>query len=113
MSNAIVTIDNFARAETDRMFRDLQDRAGGVNVLHHSRQPTAIDAQTVIRMNRDTLYSMAVTDISAGASVTIPDAGDRYVSVMIVNNDHFINEIFHDPGDHELRVDVFDTPHSL
>jgi hypothetical protein len=111
MSNPIVTVDNFARAETDRMFRDLQHVAGGVNVLNHSRQPTAIDAQTVIRMNRDTLYSMAVTDISAGATVTIPDARDRYVSVMIVNNDHFINDILHEPGDHELRVEVFDTPH--
>jgi hypothetical protein len=111
MSSPIVTIDNFARAETDRMFCDLQGAAGGVNLLHHLRQPTGIDAQTVIRMNRDTLYSMAVTDISAGATVTIPDAGNRYVSVMIVNNDHYINEIFHDPGDHDLRVEVFDSPH--
>ena len=47
-------------------------------------------------MNRDTLYSFAVVDISAGATLTVPDAGDRYVSVMIVNKDHYINEIFHD-----------------
>ena len=111
MVNLNVDIDNFVRAETDRMFRDLQQRAGGVNLIHHSRQPTAIEDQTVIRMNRDTLYSMAVVDISAGAVVTIPEAGGRYVSVMVVNNDHFINEIFHDPGDHELQVEVFDTPH--
>ena len=28
---------------------------------------------------------------------------------MIVNQDHFINRIFHAPGDHELSMDEFDT----
>jgi hypothetical protein len=74
------------------------------------RQPTPLDHQPVIRMNRDTLYSVCVADISAGATLTVPDAGSRYVSVMIVNRDHYINRIIHDPGDHELTVDEFDTP---
>ena len=30
--------------------------------------------------------------------MTLPDAGDRYVSVMVVNQDHYINEVFHEPG---------------
>jgi hypothetical protein len=38
-------------------------------------------------MNRDTLYSATVVDISAGARLMIPDAGHRYVSVMIVDQD--------------------------
>ena len=74
MSTA-VNVDNFVRAETDRMFSDLQRDAGGVNVWNHSRAPAAIDRQTVIRMNRDTLYSFAIVDISDGATFTIPDAG--------------------------------------
>ncbi len=57
-----------------------------------------VNQQTVIRMNRDTLYSGAIVDISAGAQLTIPDTGRRYVSVMIVNHDHYINQVFHDPG---------------
>jgi hypothetical protein len=34
-----VNVDNFVRAETDRMFFDLQRDAGGVNVWNHSRAP--------------------------------------------------------------------------
>lgn len=108
-----VNNDNFVRAETDRMFADIQGASGGVNRWHHLRAPTAIDEQTVIRMNRDTLYSMAVVDISQGATVTIPDAGDRYLSVMVVNQDHYINKTFHDPGEHTISVDEFDTPYVL
>ena len=105
-----VGVDNFARAETDRMLASLQAEAGGVNVLKHNRAPTPVDHQPVIRMNRDTLYTVAIVDITEGATVTIPDGGDRYISVMVVNQDHYINRIFHQPGEHQLAPEEFDTP---
>jgi hypothetical protein len=109
------TVDNgnFVRAETDRMFRDLQVGAGGINRWHHSRVPTPLDEQHVIRMNRDTLYSMAVVDISQGATVTVPESGERYLSVMVVNQDHYINRIFHEAGTYDLTIDELDTPYVL
>jgi hypothetical protein len=107
---APVNVDNFARAETDRMFAALQNEAGAVNTWHHRRVPTSIDRrQPVIRMNRDTLYSTALVDLSGGATITIPDAGGRYLSVMVVNQDHYINRVFHEPGDYDLSVEEFDT----
>ena len=54
MVNQKVNVDNFARAETDRMFAGIQHNAGGVNRFQHNRVPTPIDQQTVIRTNRDT-----------------------------------------------------------
>jgi len=104
-----VNVDDFARAETDRMFRDLQAQAGGVNRFVHNREPAAIDNQTVIRLNRDTLYSFAVVDLVAGATLTLPEHGDRYLSAMVVNQDHYVNAIFHDAGTYELSSDVFGT----
>ncbi len=104
-----VNVDNFVRAETDRMF-SLTAAAGGVNRLQHLRAPTPVENQPVIRMNRDTLYSSAIVDISEGATLTIPDGGDRYLSVMVVNQDHYINRVFHEPGEHRLTVEEFDTP---
>ncbi len=105
-----VTVDNFVRAETDRMFSVLQAQAAGVNQLKHNRAPTPIDDQPVVRMNRDTLYSIAIVDIAQGATVTVPDGGARYISVMVVNQDHYINRILHDPGEYTLTVEEFDTP---
>ncbi len=106
----LVNVDNFVRAETERMLLSTQAETGGINRLGHNRTPTPVEHQPVIRMNRDTLYSFAIVDISEGATLTIPDGGDRYLSVMVVNQDHYINEIFHEPGEHSLTVEQFDTP---
>ena len=71
----VVNVDNFNRAQTDHEFAGILKLTGGINKLLNNRAPTPIDKQNVIRMNRDTLYSMAVVDISNGATVTI--AGGR------------------------------------
>lgn len=113
MIGTAVNVTNFERAETDRMFAAIQAQGGGVNQLFHNRVPTPVDRQTVIRMNRDTLYSGAVVDISAGATIVVPDAGRRYLSVMIVNQDHYINRVFHKPGHYDLTVEEFGTPYVL
>jgi len=108
-----VNVDNFARAETAAQFDRALQITGGINEWAHFRQPVQLDQQPVIRMNRDTLYSGAVIDISKGASFTIPDADGRYMSVMVVNEDHYINRVFHDPGTYELTMDEFDTPYVI
>jgi hypothetical protein len=105
MSSLKVDVDNFARAETHRTFADLQRNAGGVNRFAHNRKPASVDEQTVIRMNRDTLYSFAIVDLSAGATLTVPDAGRRYLSVMAVDEDHYVNRVLHDPGRYDLSVE--------
>jgi hypothetical protein len=104
-----VNVDNFNRAETDRMFDAIAHRAGGINRLHHDRDFAPLDEQTVIRMNRDTFYTVGVFDISRGAVLMLPDPDGRYLSAMIVNQDHYINDVLHDPGPHELTVEAFDT----
>ena len=98
-----VTPDTFIRAETDRMFRDIAMLAGGLNRFHHIRTPTPLDQQTVIRMNRDTLYSGAVIDVSGGATITFPKIPDgRYASVLIIDNDHYAPIVFYEPGVHDI-----------
>ena len=61
-----VTIDNFARAESHLYFGNAIKEASGIGKFFHSRTPTPLDKQLVIRMNRDTLYSSAVFDLDAG-----------------------------------------------
>jgi hypothetical protein len=112
--SVLVNVDNFARAESDRMLAGLIQAAGGhVNTWLHFRQPTPLDQQTIIRMNRDTLYSACIADISGGATLTMPDSAGRYMSVMIVNQDHYINQVFHEPGEYQLTTDEFDTHYVL
>lgn len=102
-----VTADNFPRAESDRYFSRLaKDNAFGV--LRHRREPARIDHQTVIRLNRDTLYSSGVFDLDAGpVTVTMPDPGNRYVSMQVIDEDHYTHDIFYGAGAHTLtRKDI-------
>jgi hypothetical protein len=108
-----VNVDNYVRAETAAQFDRFIAGAGGINTWDQDRQPIPIDKQNVIRMNRDTLYSFAVVDISGGATLTLPDAGDRYMTVMVVNEDEFINKVFHQSGTFELTTDEFGSSHVL
>lgn len=97
-----VTVETFVRAESNRMMVSLMAAGGGINRWHHNRVPTPFDQQTVVRMNRDTLYSFAVADLAEGATVTMPDSHGRYASLMVVNQDHYIEQIIHEAGEHAL-----------
>jgi len=102
--NAIpVTVDNFTRAETDHYLAANAKEAGGLGKLHHVREPASIDNQTIIRLNRDTLYSFAVLDLAAGpATITLPDAGKRFMSLMVINQDHYVQFVGYDNQPHTL-----------
>jgi len=97
--NAVpVTVENFIRAESDLYFGNVV-KEGSFGKFTHRREPAAIDNQTVIRLNRDTLYSSAVFDLDAGpVTITMPDAGKRFMSLMVVNEDHYVPSVTYDPG---------------
>src|SRR5437660_8797680 len=83
-----VTVDNFTRAETDTYFANIVKEAGGPGRFFHRREIEPIDKQIVIRGNRDTLYSAAVFDLDAGSvTITLPDAGKRFMSLIVIDED--------------------------
>jgi hypothetical protein len=84
--------------------------AGGINKVHSNRTPTPVDKQNVIRMNRDTLYSLGVVNISKGATATLPETGMRYMSLLVINNDGYVNQVFYGGGSYQLTMDKFHTP---
>jgi hypothetical protein len=103
-----VTPETYIRAETDRSFRNIvQLNGGAINTFYHFREPTPLDKQTVVRMNKDTLYSGAIVDTSGGAAVTLPQVPDgRYMSILLVDNDHYCPAVFYTLGVHDLPKDT-------
>ncbi len=105
--NKLVTPETYIRAETDRQFTEIVKMSGGVNRLYHFRTPTPLDKQNIVRMNRDTLYSMGVVDTSKGATITVPELPQgRYASVYLVDNDHYCPFVIYTSGKHELPTDT-------
>ena len=102
-----VTPETYVRAESDRQFGVVVKMAGGVNRFFHFRRPTPLDKQNVVRMNRDTLYSMGVVDTTKGATITVPELpNDRYASVYLADNDHYCPFVIYNSGTHELPRDT-------
>jgi hypothetical protein len=107
MASTLVTPETFIRAETDRQFGDIVKMAEGVNSFFHFRSVTPLNNQNVVRMNRDTLYSMGVVDTSKGATITVPELPeDRYASVYLVDNDHYCPFVIYKSGRHQLPEDT-------
>lgn len=104
-----VTVDNFIRAETDNYFAKFV-KSDGLGKFGHVREPVPIDRQDVIRMNRDTLYSAAVFDLDVGpVTITLPDAGNRYMAMQVINEDHYTPEVDYPPGQYTLAKEKVGT----
>lgn len=104
-----VTVDNFVRAETDLYFGNII-KDGGFGKFVHRREPAAIDNQTVIRLNRDTLYSAAVFDLDAGpVTITLPDSDNRFMSLLAINEDHYVAGVAYGAGEHKFTKEGVGT----
>ncbi len=108
-----VTPDNFPRAESDLYFASAV-KDGGLGKFLHRREPTSLDRQRVTRMNRDTLYSGAVFDLDAGpVTITLPDAGKRFMSMQTVDEDAYTPEVVYGPGRYTLSKEKIGTRYVL
>ncbi|WP_315127820.1 DUF1254 domain-containing protein [Comamonas antarctica] len=106
-------MDNFIRAESDTYLAALA-KQGGLGKLLHRREPASIDHQTVIRLNRDTFYTSGVFDLDAGpVTITMPDPGTRYMALQIVNQDHYVPNVFYGAGVRTLTRENVGTRYVL
>jgi len=107
-----VNTGNFARAETDWVM-GIQDKAGCFARLCTEPGPAPIDKQQVIRMNRDTPYSRGVFDLTSPVTITLPEAGGRFQSLQVVNQDHFVKLVAYKPGTYTLTRESVGTRYAF
>ncbi len=105
----LVNSDNFVRAESDLYFSAIAAN-GGFGKFDHTREMAPLDKQTVIRLNRDTLYSSAVFDLDAGpVTITVPSAGSRFVSLLVIDEDHYAHGVYYEAGSYTLKREDIGT----
>ncbi|MDW3222745.1 MAG: DUF1214 domain-containing protein [Paracoccaceae bacterium] len=96
-----VNVRNFPQAETETYFKAIVAQ-GALGEMTHERELTPIDAQTVVQMNRDTLYSSAVFDLSEPVTITAENDDGRFQSFLIINQKNFVKGVEHAPTSFEL-----------
>ena len=101
-----VTLENYKTAESDLAFSNVTKFVGTNQWLHSPADSLDLNRQTVVRMNLDTIYSGAVVNVSEGATITLPESDGRYMTAMVVQNDHYIDQVFKSPGEHVIEADT-------
>ncbi|AEW00036.1 carboxylesterase [Niastella koreensis] len=110
----LVTPENFNRAESDMYFNTVATKEDALGKFHHRRELFSVDEQTVVRGNRDTLYSTAVFDLEAGpVTITLPDAGKRFMSLMMIDEDQYVFDVKYDAGSYTYGKDKVSTRYIL
>jgi hypothetical protein len=112
MKRELVTVDNFVRAETDVTFSRYA-KQGAFGKFLHIRQPTPIDKQDVVRMNRDTLYSAGVFDLTTPLTVIKPHSGGRFQSMLVINQDHSMLPVEHGAGEFTFTKERIGTRYAM
>src|SRR5260221_5502905 len=108
-----VTIDNYNRAQTDVNFAGVV-KNGGFGKFRHGRELAPPAQQGIVRPNRDTLYSFAIVDLDAGAvTITLPDAGKRFMGMQIVNQDQYTPATYYGTGTYTLTREMVGTRYAI
>ena len=109
----IVTPDNFVRAESD-VYMAAQVKDGAFGHFKHTRKPAPVDRQLIVRLNRDTIYSSGVFDLEAGpVTINLPDPGERFLSALVINQDHYNPQVFYGAGTHTLTEESVGTRYAM
>jgi len=77
---------------------------GGVNKFFTMPVPSSTPAeQFVVRMNRDTPYSVSVFDMTGDVYITVPES-DKYATLQVVDENHETQPMVYGPGRHKLTA---------
>ncbi|SET67160.1 DUF1254 domain-containing protein [Thalassotalea agarivorans] len=85
-----VTMENYVVAESDWYFAGVQEKAG-VNQWIHD-EPVSKNNQQVIRSNRDVVYSIAIVDVSQGATFSVPESNEFQI-IHIIDEAHLFHQV--------------------
>jgi hypothetical protein len=109
----LVTVENFSRAQTDVNFAGVV-KSGGFETFRHGRELAPPVQQGILRPNCDTLYSFAIFDLDAGpVTITLPDAGKRFMGMQVVNEDQYTRVTYYDAGSHTLTRAMIGTRYAI
>ncbi|MGI9430710.1 MAG: DUF1254 domain-containing protein, partial [Myxococcota bacterium] len=103
-----MTAEEYIQAESRAFFADFLGRAG-INGFHHFKTLATPDDRWVVSPNVDTLYSVGVVNATEGFTLEIPDTGDRFLSIQIIDENHLTPFHLYGGGPRSFTADQFET----
>jgi hypothetical protein len=93
-----VTADNYVRAESDVQMKGYAEAMDAFGKFAVNRAHYDVDNQVTVRGNRDTIYMFGTFDLTSPLTITMPDPGERYMSLQVINQDHSIPPSIYGPA---------------
>lgn len=97
------TDEAYRVSESDDYFKRHLSKAG-VNEWAHQERYSFVDTQQVIRENQDVVYSSSVVDVSAGATISVPEY-PAYSIVQIIDQQNYSLHTVYRGESHTIRPD--------
>ncbi len=107
-----ITAENYARAETEIIFGNYvrqiaaATQTNGTGQWLHRRAGADPASRTIMRINFDTLYSIALLDLTEEAVLTMPETQGRYQSAWLITTEHYNPLAFVRPGRYEITQEA-------
>ena len=104
----VVTDENYGLAESEVIFAGYVKKiaaatnSDGVGVWMHLKKGADPKDRTIMRINFDTIYSVAIIDLTEDAVLTMPETNGRYQSAWIITDEHYNPMAFVEPGTYTL-----------
>jgi len=108
-----VTADNYVRAESDVQMKGYAEAMDAFGKFAVNRKHYDVDNQVTVRGNRDTIYMFGTFDLTSPLTISIPDAGDRYMSMQAINQDHNIPPSIYGPAKKTFTMENMGTRYIL
>ena len=87
-----VSKENYVKAETDWNMMEFQSKKP-INTWWH-KPPVTKENQTIIRSNADVVYSLALVDVSEGATFSIPERENGAMQMMqLIDENHLTRKV--------------------
>ena len=103
-----MTAKDYIQGETRAFFANFINRSG-LNKFFHFQGLSKAEDKWVVSPNNDTIYSIAVVNVKDGFKLVLPDVGERFLSVHIIDENHISPFYLYGGGEREFKANQFAT----
>ena len=110
-----ITTENYGLAESQVIFTSYVEKiatatnTNGLGVFMHNKKGADPKDRTVMRINLDTLYSLAILNLTEGATLIMHDINGRYQTAWIISEEHYNPFAFNSAGGYTLTQENVGT----
>lgn len=104
-----MTAEEYINAEVHAFFHDIIGRTGDINKIFHFPGLSPASDKFVVSPNNDTIYSFVIVNAQEGFTLELPELGDRFMAIQIVDENHMTPFYLYGGGSRRFEREQFES----